>query len=661
MCSTPNPVENVFCSNCGARLVPLTSAAVPDAKPPAPPIKGLSLPAKPEMPGETQASEEPPSPPATVEPVEPTAPAPEPATEEEHVPEWLARLRETSPAPQDEESPAAEESAPLPEWITPTTAEPTPEQTPAEPTEGELPEWLKQAHIGQTQPPELTSETEDEIPDWLKQGQTQAPAAPAAAEIEPAPDWLAQAATESAKAEEATPVQPVEAGAPEPVSEVEPTQAIEPAKEPTEPFVPSEPLIESLEATVGSALTQAEAEPVAASPSAAVEDDGIPDWLRAAAPPSTPVEPPKELEQPLPSEVPAWVAALKPAEAMTPPLGASESEAVEAAGPLQGLRGVLPLALAIAEPHPPIETSQPASRADGGSIFESILAAPTAAAPAAKPARRALTMRPLIYLLLLLAVLVPFLLPYDITSSTFNIAGTPAAGFYDTLQKLPAGSTVLLSFDYDPSMAGEMDLLANAVVRDLVQRRVNIIAVSTLETGPQIAQRILDSAASATSQYTYGSNYLILYLPGNEAGLANLATAGPATATDFVDKKSAGQFPVAANIKTLRDVALVIDFAGTEDALKAWVEQVQPRVNVRIAAAVSASVEPKARAYRSANQLTAMMSGLMGAAQYEVLSNQPQLAVISVNAQTAAQLVVVFVIVLGNIVFWISRARGHAT
>jgi len=195
-------------------------------------------------------------------------------------------------------------------------------------------------------------------------------------------------------------------------------------------------------------------------------------------------------------------------------------------------------------------------------------------------------------------------------------------------------------------------------VRDLVKRRVKIIAVSTLETGPQIAQRILDDAARETDNYTYGSSYVIVYLPGHEAGLAQLATAGLPTAADFVEKKSIVPFLTAAKFKTLRDLPMVIEFAGSEEPLKTWVEQVQPRTGVRLAAAVSAAVEPKARAYRSANQLTAMMGGLLGAAQYEVLSNQPGLAVISVNAQTAAQLALVFVIILGNVVFWISRARG---
>jgi hypothetical protein len=194
----------------------------------------------------------------------------------------------------------------------------------------------------------------------------------------------------------------------------------------------------------------------------------------------------------------------------------------------------------------------------------------------------------------------------------------------------------------------------------LIKRRVKIIAVSTIETGPQIAQRILDAAATQIDKYAYGSSYIIVYLPGHEAGLAQFASAGFATVTDYVDKQPVAQFLTSAKIKNLSDLPMVVEFAGSEEPLKTWVEQVEPHTGVRIAAAVSAAVEPKARAYRNANQLTAMLSGLLGAAQYEALSSQPGLSVISVNAQSAAQLVLVLIIVLGNIAFWISRARGGA-
>jgi hypothetical protein len=220
-----------------------------------------------------------------------------------------------------------------------------------------------------------------------------------------------------------------------------------------------------------------------------------------------------------------------------------------------------------------------------------------------------------------------------------------------------------LSFDYDPGSAGEMDLQANALVRHLMTKRVRIVAVSALDpTGAQIAQRVLDDTARAVGNYTYGTNYLNLgFIAGQEAGLSQLATAGfVPTTSDYVKKQTLDKYPNFLNIQNWRNVAMLIELAGAPEPLQKWMEQVQPRAGVKIAAGVSAAVEPRARTYRNTNQLVALLSGLVGAAQYEVLSNQRGLAVISAGAQSTAQLVLIGLIILGNLVYWFSRGRGKA-
>jgi hypothetical protein len=265
-------------------------------------------------------------------------------------------------------------------------------------------------------------------------------------------------------------------------------------------------------------------------------------------------------------------------------------------------------------------------------------------------------MRALIYLLVALAVVVPFFVPQNVSSSFLQISGTRAAEFYDAVQALPADSTVLVSFDYDPGVSGEMDLLANAIVRHLAQRRVKIIALSTSVTGPPIVQRVLDSAAAATNDYRYGVHYLNLgFLAGGEAGLAQLANQGlPLNGHDWKDKPI-GQYQISANVKTMGSLAMVIVLAGSEEPLKNWLEQFKPRVNARVAAGASAAVEPKARAYRDAKQLIALVSGPMGAAQYEILANQSGSAVTRLAAQSTVQIALIAIVVVGNIAFWISQ------
>lgn len=656
MCGTANKVESVFCNHCGARLVPLTAA--PEA-PAAPPIKGLSLPAKPPAP----IPEEQP----------PAAPVPG----ESETPDWLARLRAAPPTEEPPSVPPSQierkEEVGAPEWIPQLAAE--------EPEEAAVTE-------------EISPRAEEEEPSWVRRLRgaaraEEAPTAPTAEEEEPT--WVRRLRAAPPAEEPVVPTptvaETVEEEIPDWLKEIraEPAAKAEPVPEVEKPK-PVEPPIESLEAVASAAPAARLAEEtqlpawLTAAPEKPSEIEELPDWLRLAMPAEEVVEGLRPeaaegaVEAPIPAarpaieparpeEMPAWVTALKPTETLPPPLPAEYAgEPMETTGLLAGLRAVLPLAAAIAAPHALPKPAPQIERKDGARLFDAILAAPVAEPEAAapKPARRVWTMRPLVYLLLALAVIIPFLMPFHLAGATVRITHTPAAEFYDVLQNLPSHSTVLLAFDYDPSAAGEMDLQATAIVRHLIQRRVRIIALSTLETGPQIAQRILNATTATSADYRYGEDYLNLgYLPGHEAGLAQLATGGlPANAKDFVKSQEVGQFPIAANVKNLRDLALVIELAGSEEPLKMWLEQVQARANVRVVAGVSAAVEPKARAYRDAKQLVAMVSGLVGAAQYEVLTNQPGLALTSVNAQSAAQLVLVFIVVLGSLVHWISRARG---
>ena len=284
---------------------------------------------------------------------------------------------------------------------------------------------------------------------------------------------------------------------------------------------------------------------------------------------------------------------------------------METSGPLAGLRGVLPLASAIIEPHAPPKPAPPSPYKETAHIFESILAAPAIAptVPAAKPKRRVWTMRPLIYVLMVLAVLIPFFVP--------DIANSSVPHLWHT------GGRFLR---YDSSLAAEFDCRVVVRLRS-GQRRRNGFAGERARapsddqarqdcgdqhagpTGAQIAQRVLDNAARASGNYTYGTNYLNLgYVPGQEAGLAQLATAGFAPTTQRLSQeiKRSTNIPTFVNIQNWRNVALLIELAGSAEPLQKWMEQVQPRAGVKIAAGVSAAVEPRARTYRNAKQLVAI-------------------------------------------------------
>ncbi len=640
MCSTPNPVETVFCSNCGARLMPLIAESERAA--PAPPIRGLSLPAKPAAPAQEPAPETPERAHDWLADLRAAAPAQaETATQaDEDLPEWLRSARVEEAAAQPESAGQPQDSSWLRDLRGAAEAVPA---APVESAEEAAPSWLR-GDVSAPEPAPATREEKDEEPSWVERLRAEAaqPADSGAPE-EQTPSWVGRL-RETARTD-ASSVKPSEReGLPDwlQAAEVEESrQAASVAEFSAEPLVPPAEGYEF-------ATPRVEAE------------SKTPDWFRMAMPAEEKLVEQPQLEPAARTEMPAWVAELTPTEFGAP---APSTEPVETSGPLAGLRGILPLANAIALPHVVSRLPTPANGQSGAQLFESILAAPAlteSAPPVAK--RRALTLRPLLYLLLLLSVVVPFFVPANFAASGLRIPGTGAAEFFDTVQTLPANATVLMAFDYDASNAGEMNLFAAALAQQMMKKRVKIVAVSTFDVGPQIAQKILDEVARANN-YRYGVDYVNAgYIAGQEAGLAQFAVnAIPAQARDYARQEPLAQMALTQNLRTAADFALVVELAGTDDALKMWMEQVQTRVNARIAAATSAAVEPKARAYKDARQLTALMSGLVGAAQYEVLSGQIGQAVVRVNAQSAAQVVLVLAVILGNVaglIAWASKRRS---
>ncbi|MEW5717049.1 MAG: zinc-ribbon domain-containing protein [Chloroflexota bacterium] len=632
-------------------------AISPQGIPPRPPAEAFQVDEE-DLPDWLRSS----SAPAAQEPApapaeEPLAWTPPPAKAEltspaatDETPSWMSQLR--AEAEQAAVAPTAGSDDDIPDWLRDTGVSPALEQaTPSV----EEPGWVRSVPAEFQAPPPVPA-TEAEIPDWLKtlKPKTEEPAAPITPFETIAP---VEAAAPSEVVTPSPIVLPVQAAAP--IEIAAPSAEIRGGA-----VTPGEELLESLEAATAVPLPPSVEEPawLTETPRQVGEEEDVPDWLRTPAAGAVPAAAAGEAAAE-PSQVPDWIAALKPAEPAAP--GIFDRGPVEASGPLAGLRGVLPLASAIAEPHAPPKSAPPSPFKETASIFESILAAPVLApaVPVAKPARRQLTMRPFIYALMLLAVLLPFFVP-DISNASVRTFGARAAEFYDLVQAIQPNSIVVLAFDYDPGSAGEMDLQANVLVRHLMKKGARIVAISTLDpTGAQIAQRVLDDAARATGNYTYGTNYLNLgFIAGQEAGLNQLAVTGfvPATTSDYVKRQTLDKYPNFLNIQNWRNVALLIELAGAPEPLQKWMEQVQPRAGVKIAAGVSAAVEPRAVAYRNSNQVVATLSGVMGAAQYEALSNQRGLALISAGAQSTAQLVLIGLIIAGNIVYWFSRGRGEA-
>ncbi len=705
MCDAPNSPGVEICQKCGARLKPLRlpqsgpEATLP-ATEPAPLIPPEAAPSEP-----TVSEAQPTSAPAEAPPELPdwlqrlratafqeeeaakeipaAAPAPEQA--EGELPDWLREIvspEKVGEMPAAEAGPTSEEEIPawLHEIVTPEEAaaeptapveRPTTAQAAPEKAEPSLPAWLlaaegaeeklPEAEEGQPQTPQGLGALPDIGAETPVKSQREAPpsseesaAAPLRPQdfiMEPAiPDWLREAAESPAA------MQPVEEGEEEEIPDW--------LRSLTAPEVSQEKLGE--ERRVGPPTTEAE-QPLEPVPSAgpAVFQEGekplvkpeIPDWLKELAPSGLPEEVPVT-EQAAPAlakaEIPDWLESLRPSKAEE--AQPEEDKLVEGSGLLAGIRGILPVesiwylprrAQATPIAPPPVAGTGPVE------LFADILVAhpEKRVVGAFKPAVAipgGIT-RFLIYLLLAVVTIAPLFFGTEWFSKSIYVSQS-TWHLFDAANRLPSGSVVVLSFDYDPAAAVELDLQAKAILRHLLARKVAVIAVSQVPQGPALAQDVWRQVARGR-EYLYGQDFINLgYLAGQEAGLRLFVqNLGGAFTQDFVDHKPLSAHALMRKVKDFREIALVVVLTGDQQDVRRWLEQVQSLHPVKMAAAVTALASPSVLPYYQSRQLSGFIAGLPGAAEYETAMNRPANAVSSLGAQTAAHLAIILVIILGNL------------
>ena len=363
-----------------------------------------------------------------------------------------------------------------------------------------------------------------------------------------------------------------------------------------------------------------------------------------------------------PAQMPGWLQAMRPVEAVAPSKSAAEVEGrVEQAGPLAGLQGVLPGEdLSSLYYRPPVYSSRlrvtERQRLNAtlleNMITEDARSKPVRAEASAAPRRILRLVLAAIMLLVLLGVLgsgLPALaLPTAIVPEAQAFA-TTLSGLVTPEQTSPL---VLLAVDYQPAMAGEMSLIGQSVVEDLMAKNARIIVFSTQPGGPALAQKLLSDAQTMRPSYVLEYQTLNLgYLVGGASGLQQFSFAPQSALPLTLDGKPAWSQPILQGASQLADFRAVIVLTDDADHARTWIEQVGVRLGDRpLLMVVSAQAAPLVQPYVQSGQVKGMIAGLPGGIQYEILTQRTLgNARMAWNAYQAGMLLLVLMILIGGI------------
>ena len=270
--------------------------------------------------------------------------------------------------------------------------------------------------------------------------------------------------------------------------------------------------------------------------------------------------------------------------------------------------------------------------------------------------------RRVIFSLIALAVIVPL-----IFRISFKEYPTPIVQkIFDKVESLPAGSKILLPFDYGPSTAPELEPMAFAVLRHCCEKNHKLYIMALWPTGQAQALRAIDLILEDEfPEKVYGTDYVHLGYKAGGYGLINtmLADLKKMYTTD-IEGTAIDDIPMMRDVQTLRDFAFICNFSAGSPGLKEWVQFAGDPGDIPVAGGCTAVSAPLLYPYYP-RQMLGMMGGLKGAAEYEaaLVIGYPkytqinQRAISIMGPQAIAHLVIILLIIIGNITFFIEKKR----
>jgi hypothetical protein len=267
--------------------------------------------------------------------------------------------------------------------------------------------------------------------------------------------------------------------------------------------------------------------------------------------------------------------------------------------------------------------------------------------------------RRIIYIVMGLLVMLPLIRPLGLGVNS----GPRAKALFDAIDAIPAGKTVLIAVDFDPSSMPELYPMLTAVMRHAFAKNLKVLLCGLWVTGAGLADQ-----AAQTIPKEYGKEYGkdVVYL-GWKAGVdavilgmgENIKNVYP---VDYYGKPL-DSLPMMREVKQLRDIPIAFAISAGTPGYGDWLLYAQSRYGMKVGAGVTAVSAADAYPFLQSGQLTGLLAGMKGGAEYEVLiqragySKAYMPAVAAMDSQSLAHVVILVLVIIGNIAYFATRKR----
>lgn len=274
-----------------------------------------------------------------------------------------------------------------------------------------------------------------------------------------------------------------------------------------------------------------------------------------------------------------------------------------------------------------------------------------------------------VFLFVAMSVCLPMIFKMDFPV----FPGRNVQGFYDFVDKLPEGTRVFLSFDFDPASEPELGPSAIAILTHMFRKNLRPMCGGNWPLGGEMAESALSTAASihrdtfdamkakglvapgARPDLKKGEDYVNLgYKPGAVIHIKALVNDFMGPYPQDRDGNSTREMPIFKNADgrkfSMNDIGMIISFTAGTGGIEAFISVAGDHKRPMAAGCTSVNI-PRFVTYLQTGQLVGMTGGLPGAAEYEKLIDYFGKGREGIAPQSIAHLVIMLFIIIGNIAF----------
>lgn len=281
--------------------------------------------------------------------------------------------------------------------------------------------------------------------------------------------------------------------------------------------------------------------------------------------------------------------------------------------------------------------------------------------------------RRLIYLVMILAVGLPIV--FGISQKPSRLVS--AERMYDVVEKVSAqpGEVAMVWFDFGPNTIAENEPQATVLLEHLFRRRIPVVLLSQY----QQAERFLTSIPNEVAQrlevempgqhWRYGEAWVNAgFRPGGAIFIQSMVNASDLS--KFLGRDVNGMpithYPAFASIGGVERVKLVGEITGLVGVFDNIVQFFQKNeYRPTLVHGCTSITIPEAYIFLDSGQLKGLLEGIAGAAWYSEVQkgrhpdSENRSLLVTNTALSAAHIVLILLIVLGNVVPLVQRWRAR--